>query len=653
MRWTRAGAGSLAAAAIAAFVYGLTLSPSVGAGDSGELILAAHSLGIPHPPGYPLWLLLGRCVDLLPWGTVALRMNALSAVLAACAVGLFYHLAARCGLDLIGRCAATCVFAGSTLLWDSAVQAEVYSLATVAFLAVALAAIRARSTRTGGPRADAALFLIAGIALLAHQTLLFPVLALSCWVLSRRFSAWRCAGALAWVVAGFSLVLLLPVRSGAHPWLDWGHDHNLGSLWANLLRRNYGGMRQNVFRLDLTRDEFLCMGGLVAASCGGVAVVLAGIGSVAARRARAALLPLSLAALTVPVALAAFVAFTPDAEHLAQVAPFLFPVVAVVSLWAGGGLGSGLRRLPRNARAPLGAVCAMALLVTCALHYRICDRRDFRLPERYGRDLLEALPPGATLVLDGDNETFLTAYLSRIEAVRTDVNLVNRRGHVFDDPYGLEGVPRSGWPEIQHRVDMERLRTSRVPVYYATPPEDMVKAGVRFENEGLVYLATLEHGAPNNVTTKWPKSTALLPGGPERYDYVTRKLAITYSATRAQTLWDDGRYADALPWFEDAALVGFDFPAARMNLAVAAAAAGKPDVTLTELLAAMQLAPYDPEPSARLAVLFAVAGRYRDAAVYFERAYRILPSPQLASNAARAWSLAGERERARYWGTRG
>src|SRR5205823_4605669 len=84
----RAGAGCLAAAAIAAFAYGMTLSPSVGAGDSGELILAAHSLGIPHPPGYPVWLLLARLADLLPWGTVALRVNALSALLAAARAGV-------------------------------------------------------------------------------------------------------------------------------------------------------------------------------------------------------------------------------------------------------------------------------------------------------------------------------------------------------------------------------------------------------------------------------------------------------------------------------------------------------------------------------------------------------------------------------------
>ena len=668
MRWTRAGAGSLAAAAIAAFVYGSTLAPSVGAGDSGELILAAQSMGIPHPPGYPLWVLLARVAAALPWGTVAFRVNALSAVLSACAVGLFYLLAARCGLRKSGRFAATLIFAGSTLLWDSAVQAEVYSLATVAFLGLSLAAFAARSKGAASARSDAIFFFVAGLALLAHQTLLFPALILGIWVLARRFRPRRLVAAVAWTAVGFSCVLALPIRSAAHPWFDWGQNHNLTHLWDNLLRRNYGGLRQNPFRLDRTVDEIVCMGGLMAASCGVVGASLAALGTLLAGRARPALVPLTLAALAIPAALVAFVGFTPDPEHLAQIGPFLIPVLAAAGLWAGAGVANLSKRAPRIARAPVVAACALVLLATAALHYRLCDRSAFRLPERYGRDLLEPLPRGATLILDGDNETFLAAYLSRVEGVRNDLALVNRRGHVFGDPYGLAGAPRSKWTEIQHRVDLERLKSARAPVYYATPPEDLVRVGVRFQNEGLVYRAILaSEGGPGATrgnklsggsrmasnAAVWPRSTDLLPGGPERYGYVERKLAITYSAARAQALWEAERYEDAFPWFEDAARVGFDFPAARMNLAVAAAASGKPEVTLTELVAAMKLAPYDPEPPARLAVLFAVAGRYRDAAVYFERAYRIFPSAELASNAARAWSLAGERERARYWEAKG
>ena len=103
MRWTPFRVGGLVAAAIAASIYGWTLAPGVGAGDSGELILAARDLGIPHPPGYPIWVLLARIATVVPIGSVALRVNALSAFLSAVGAGLFYLLASRVGLPRAPR----------------------------------------------------------------------------------------------------------------------------------------------------------------------------------------------------------------------------------------------------------------------------------------------------------------------------------------------------------------------------------------------------------------------------------------------------------------------------------------------------------------------------------------------------------------------
>jgi Flp pilus assembly protein TadD len=130
---------------------------------------------------------------------------------------------------------------------------------------------------------------------------------------------------------------------------------------------------------------------------------------------------------------------------------------------------------------------------------------------------------------------------------------------------------------------------------------------------------------------------------------VTRKLAVGYSDAAARSLWDQGRREEALEWFADAAAVGFDNVGARLNHATAAAALGRPEVALTELLAARTLAPHDVEPAARIAVFLSVAGRHRDAARWFEKAYRIGPAPSRASDAARAWMLAGDEERAREW----
>src|SRR5919108_3423765 len=65
-------------------LYGLTCAPGVQGGDSGEFQFVGFILGIPHPPGYPLYALVGRLWTLLlPVGEVAYRMNLLSAVLAA------------------------------------------------------------------------------------------------------------------------------------------------------------------------------------------------------------------------------------------------------------------------------------------------------------------------------------------------------------------------------------------------------------------------------------------------------------------------------------------------------------------------------------------------------------------------------------------
>ena len=65
----------LVAAAVGIFVFGIyriTLSPDVSFWDSGEFIATSHSLGIPHPPGTPLYVLMGRVFSILFHGLLNL-----------------------------------------------------------------------------------------------------------------------------------------------------------------------------------------------------------------------------------------------------------------------------------------------------------------------------------------------------------------------------------------------------------------------------------------------------------------------------------------------------------------------------------------------------------------------------------------------------
>ncbi|HET9951959.1 MAG TPA: DUF2723 domain-containing protein [Candidatus Eisenbacteria bacterium] len=652
------------AAGASGALYLRTLAPGVGSGDSGELLLAADSLGVPHPPGYPLWTLLARVAAAIPVSSLAWRVNALSALLAAAAVGLLYLLARRIGAGRFGASIAALLFGASIPLWRVAVEAEVYGLAIVAFLLLLLAARHAAAARSAGPRADALFFFVAGLAFLAHQTLAAPALVLAVWVLRRGVTWPRAARAIAFTVAGLSPALVVPWRAAEGASLLWKARTPLQSLADVFTRDAYGAVAQNRWRLDLVAGDLVSMGRSVAAGLGLAAIALLVVALVAERRRRGArglrlLGAPAAAALSVPAALAMLLVFTPDAEHAAQVAPFLLPVVAVAALASGVGAAWISKRLPapRVASAAVGAV----VLLSVAPHASICDRSGFDLPERYGRELLAALPHGATLVVDGDNETFLAAYLVRHEGLRPDLTIVHRRGCVFGDANGLRGLPRAEWAARARSADLERIADPTRAVYFAAAPGDLEEAGVRFRAAGLVARAlpsreaaspAAEAAAAWTPSSSWPRGTALLGGHPERYDYATRKIAISYSDAAARALLAAGDLKGAASWYEDAAAVGFDMPEAHWDVAVTAAAAGDPERALDALLAAHSLAPTRAESSSRLALFLATAGRYADAARWFERAYRNAPSAALAEDAAHAWTLAGEADRAREWSGR-
>lgn len=76
-------------------VYTLTLAPTVTLVDSGELIVAARSLGVAHPPGFPLYVLLAHVATLVPIGNIAVRVNFASAIFASLAAAVVILIVAE------------------------------------------------------------------------------------------------------------------------------------------------------------------------------------------------------------------------------------------------------------------------------------------------------------------------------------------------------------------------------------------------------------------------------------------------------------------------------------------------------------------------------------------------------------------------------
>src|SRR2546423_6265286 len=77
--------------ALVFLVYLLTLAPSTAMWDTSEYITAAYTLVLPHPPGNPFFVLLGRFFSILPIApNVALRVNILAPLSSAGAAGAMF-----------------------------------------------------------------------------------------------------------------------------------------------------------------------------------------------------------------------------------------------------------------------------------------------------------------------------------------------------------------------------------------------------------------------------------------------------------------------------------------------------------------------------------------------------------------------------------
>src|SRR5438876_10376733 len=93
-------AGFVAAGALVLYV--MTLAPTTQFWDASEYIAAAHSLGIPHPPGNPFFVIVAHVWGLLPLGAdYARRINLLAAVTSASAAGLWLLIGERLMRKLI------------------------------------------------------------------------------------------------------------------------------------------------------------------------------------------------------------------------------------------------------------------------------------------------------------------------------------------------------------------------------------------------------------------------------------------------------------------------------------------------------------------------------------------------------------------------
>lgn len=230
-------AAGIVTAAIFA-LYAITLAPTVAMWDAGEYIAAAYTFGTPHPPGNPLFVILGRTFALLPIApTAAERMNLLSAIASALSAGVWFLLAERITRSwlkerwqriVVGTIAAVVTATAFTVWNQSVVSEKVYMITLVIFAATAwLMALWADDP--DAPGADRKLILVAyllGLGYANHMggILAAPAIAVAVLmikpqtVLRPRLLATGTAA----LLLGLTPFLMQPIRAAHFPEINMG-----------------------------------------------------------------------------------------------------------------------------------------------------------------------------------------------------------------------------------------------------------------------------------------------------------------------------------------------------------------------------------------------------------------------------------------------
>jgi hypothetical protein len=416
-------------------VYLLTLAPTVYSLDSPELATAAHSLGIAHAPGYPLYTLLGWLFShALPVGDVAYRLNLLSALLAVATIFLVYHIARRLTGQIWAALAGSLMLAFSYFFWADSLMAEVYTLDTLLLAGMILLALNWRERQDA--RTLFALTLLFGLSL-ANRTsvaLFAPAFVLYLMLCPKPSSKRLWLIAPAFLLFGLILYLYIPLASKAGPAYAFGYRYDLDGtaiprdfssiqdLWWLISAKAF---HSQVFAYSPTEalGALAQFGWWLTSSFVGIGLLLGGLGIWHQYRSGRRELIL-LAGVFVPCALF-------YANYRVADKEFMFlPSYLVWALWIAVGAAALAELAPRYLGSPAARRLAQGFvlllpLVALTVNYPLVDlSSDYRASDE-ASNFMASAPPSA-IVVGPWIDVAPMLYMQVVEKQRPDLRLVHR-----------------------------------------------------------------------------------------------------------------------------------------------------------------------------------------------------------------------------------
>jgi len=496
--WLRTWAMPLVTTVAALMLYLRSAAPGItwahqGA-DGAELLAAAITNGVPHPPGYPLYIpllqiWLAVTAPLLTGADLAWRGTLLSALLAAGSVGVTVvtarHLVRSWPFGWLWSALAGLAWAISPLLWMQAIITEVYALHALLLALLGWAVLV-------HPRRLWYVVLLTALGVAHHLTfiLLLPAAYYALWAQATdRRRLWPKLAGVFVLGSGLGALfyLRIPLVAGnGPPPINWGYADNWAGFWWLVSGAAYRGyLFASPAETIFSRVAAWAYTVTMQYSPVGLAVGLVGLADW--DRQAPHLRNFSLL-WVVPVSVYALVYYTRDSDI------YLLAVAWIMALWLAVGLAVTVAwlsrqrvRRPRWVTVTCGGIVAIGLVVLAAWRWPAVALSGDSAARAFVAQAGAVLEPGSIVVTLNDRETFALWYgvwgSGELAARVPGIIAVNDSLYQFDWYRRLQGDLYPGIAGIDQSVDALIAANQGVrPIYFAqlpaaVPPEMLEPVG--------------------------------------------------------------------------------------------------------------------------------------------------------------------------------
>ena len=511
-------------------IYLLTLCPTIYWEDSAAFSSVHSLLGIPHSPGFPIYVLLGKVFLLGPVKNPAFRSNLMSAFWGSLSLVILYILMLRLGEGIKHKSRPNALFsplsmamgvlflAFSSSFWLQTIRAEVYTLNLLFTLLLIFLSIKWSEIEPSSS-SHKLLFLFSfvfGLSLTNHPLLIItlaPAFLLFFLIhgFKRFLSPTKLIIGVAFLLLGISVYLYLPIRSSLSPAINWGKPDTLSGLFSYLLRTTQPSIPSSVtgfpylgrlgFNLSFPVNQF----GLAFFWVGVVGALL-----LYKINRRIFLFTFSVFILNIITATWATDFSMKNYDLLGYLLPslsmfaiwFAFGTNLILS-WATGILGvrpsdskSGKLRIPRFLLnySLLGIILLFPLFQVWR-NFSGCNKRSQVWAYRYASQILSSAKKDALLLIGDDNTLTPLWYLNLSQGIRPDVKVLSISAigqasyrEQISRQYRDVKLPLYGSKDLgELALEIAQLNANNIPIYatyFSTNPlfvQNLRTAGYLFE----------------------------------------------------------------------------------------------------------------------------------------------------------------------------